>query len=396
MTEARIIVTTSLILLFCGCQSAQRDGMALDSSPMTHAQADESDDNEYLVYLGTWYTAEESPGIHVCRFNAATGELVFLGLAAETSNSDFLAVHPNGRYIYATSEKLGTVAAFAIDRGTGKLRFLNKINAGGADPTHIDIDPMGRAVGIANYTGGSTSVLRVNEDGRLGEMTAIVHHTGSSVNPKRQEGPHPHSVNFAPDNRFAVAVDLGADKLLVYRYDAAVGSLAASHQEYVTVHPGAGPRHFAFHPTGRFAYVINEFESTVTAFAYDAEGGSLEALQTITTLPQGFAGANLTAEVRVHPSGRFLYGSNRGHNSIAVFSIDSEKGTLTPVEIVSSRGDWPRNFRIDPTGRYLINANRDSDKVVVFGIDQRSGRLTPTGQVIDIDAPVCVRFVPID
>ena len=397
---ARMIVTAFFVLVYCGCESTRRHSTDLEALPTAQAPANalagESDGNEYLVYLGTWYTLEESPGIYAYRFNTTTGELLSLGVAAKTPNSDFLAVHPNGRFIYATCEKLGTVAASAIDKSTGKLTFLNKIDAGGADPTHIDIDLTGRAVGVANYTGGSVSVLSINEDGRLHEISAIVHHTGSSINPERQQGPHPHSVNFSPDNRFVVAVDLGADKLFIYRYDATVGSLVANDLTSVTVNPGAGPRHFSFHPTGRFAYVINEFDSTVTVFSYDAQHGALEELQTISTLPKGFTGTNFCAEVSVHPSGRFLYGSNRGHNSIVVFSIDSDKGTLTLVEIVSSQGKWPRNFRIDPTGRYLVNANRDSNNVIVFHIDQGSGRLTPTGQVLEIESPVCVRFVPLD
>jgi len=239
------------------------------------------------------------------------------------------------------------------------------------------------------------AVLPIGADGRLAEASAFVQHSGSSVD-ARQRGPHAHSINLSSDNRFALAADLGLDQLLVYRFDPEHGSLAANDPPYAKLNPGAGPRHFAFHPGGRYLYAINELQSTVTAFAFDPARGALKEMQTVSTLPKDFRGKNTTAEVQVHPSGKFLYGSNRGHDSIAVFAIDSRRGTLTPVEQVSTQGQTPRNFRIDPTGSYLLAANQDSHSVVVFRIDPKSGRLTPTGQRVEIFFPVCVKFLAVE
>jgi 6-phosphogluconolactonase len=240
------------------------------------------------------------------------------------------------------------------------------------------------------------AVFRVLKDGRLGEASAFVQHVGSSVNPERQKEPHAHSINLSPDNRFAIAADLGLDRLLVYRFDAAKGTLAANTPAFAKVNPGSGPRHLAFHPSGRFAYVISEMQSTVSAFAYDTAGGVLRELQTTSTLPKDFSGENDTAEVQVHLSGKFLYGSNRGHDSIAVFAIDAAQGTLTSIERVPTQGKMPRNFGIDPTGSYLWAANQGSDNLVVFRIDPQTGRLTPTGQVLEVASPVCVKFVAVE
>jgi 6-phosphogluconolactonase len=216
------------------------------------------------------------------------------------------------------------------------------------------------------------------------------------VDRARQEGPHAHSINLSADNRFAIAADLGLDELLVYRFDADRGTLQANDPPFAKVNPGAGPRHFVFHPSGRFAYVISEIQCTITAFAFDAAHGTLRQLQTLSTLPQGFAGQNDDAEVRVHPSGKFVYGSNRGHDSIALFAVDPERGTLRLVENISTQGKTPRNFNLDPTGTYLFAANQDTDNVVIFRVDPDTGHLTPTGQVLSVPSPVCVRFVPID
>ncbi|MBI1939875.1 MAG: lactonase family protein [Acidobacteria bacterium] len=356
---------------------------------------------KYIVYIGT-YTGKESKGIYAYRFVPGTGQLVSLGLVAETINPSWLAVHPNQRFLYSANEvgdyegqKSGAVSAYAVGRESGRLTFLNEVPSRGGAPCHAVVDKTGKNLLIANYSGGNVAVFPVADDGRLSKASGFVQHSGSSVNPQRQKGPHAHSINVSPDNRFAVAADLGLDQLLVYRFDAAQGSLAAHSPAFAKLQPGAGPRHFAFHPGGRFAYVINELQSTVTAFAYEA-GGILKELQTIPTLPKDFAGDNTTAEVQVHPSGKFLYGSNRGHDSIAVFSIDAEKGTLTPLEQVPTQGKTPRNFGIDPTGSYLFAANQNSGNIVVFRIDAKTGRLTPTGQVLEVPTPVCVRFVEAD
>ncbi len=361
-----------------------------------------SGQREFVVYIGA-YTGAKNKGIHAFRFDAATGKLSPLGLVGETANPSFLAIHPNRRFLYAVGEissfdgqKSGAVSAFSIDASSGKLTFLNQVASRGAGPCHLNVDASGRNVLVANYGSGSVAVLPLDPDGRLREASAFIQHAGSSVNPKRQQGPHAHSVNLSADNRFAVVADLGLDQVLVYRFDAGKGSLAPNTPPFTKVNPGAGPRHFAFHPAGRFAYVINEIQSTVTAFDWEAERGTLTELQTISTLPKDFKGDSSTAEVQVHRSGKFLYGSNRGHNSIAVFSIDSAKGTLTHVENVSTQGKIPRNFGLDPTGAYLLAANQQSDNIVVFSIDQKTGRLTPTGQTVETPSPVCVKFLPLD
>ena len=356
----------------------------------------------YLVYVGT-YTTSKSKGIYAYRFDTDSGRLTSLGLVAETVNPSFLAVDPSRRFLYAVNEisnyaggKGGGVSAFAIDRATGKLTFLNEVSSRGREPCHVSLDKTGKFVMVANYGGGSAAVFPVLADGRLGEASAFVEHHGSSVNPERQEGPHAHSIAPSPDNRFVLAADLGLDRLLVYHFDPAQGSLKPNDPPFATVKPGAGPRHFAFHPSGRFVYTINEMGSSITAFSYDAARGSLRELETVSTLPKDFAGASDTAELEAHPSGKFLYGSNRGHDSIAVFAIDGGKGTLTLVEHVPTGGKTPRSFAIDPAGSCLVVANQDSDNVVVFRIDARTGRLTPTGKVSDVPSPVCVTFVALE
>jgi 6-phosphogluconolactonase len=355
---------------------------------------------DYLVYFGT-YTRGSSKGIYVSRFSAVTGKLTPPELAAESANASFLAIHPNGRFLYAANEansfqgqRTGYVSSFAIDRANGKLTLLNQVSSRGAGPAHLTVDRSGKNVLVANYGGGSVAVLPVKEDGSLAEATGFVQHTGTGVT-KRQQGPNAHSVNMSPDNRFAVVADLGLDKVFVYRFDPVKGSLEANNPPFAKAAPGAGPRHFAFHPNRPFAYVIDEMASTVMAFAYNAKAGVLTELQTITTLPKGFTGASSTAEVQVHPAGKFLYGSNRGNDSIAVFSIDARRGTLTPLEVVPTQGKTPRNFGIDPTGSFLFAANQDSSNVVLFRIDPKTGRLTPTGQVVEVGAPVCVKFLPL-
>ena len=352
-------------------------------------------------YIGT-YTGAKSKGIYVSSLDPATGKVSPPELAAETVNPSFLALHPNGRFVYAANEidrfagkPSGAVSAFAIDSKTGILSFLNQQASGGGAPCHLVVDKAGKSVLVANYGGGSVAVLPVEKKGDLGEATAFHQHRDSSVNPARQKSPHAHSINLDAANRFAVAADLGLDKLLVYRFTPGAGLLAPHDPPWTAVAPGSGPRHFSFHPKGRFAYVINQINCTVTAFAYRPERGELQALESVSTLPPGQAmqGSFSTAEVQVHPSGKFLFGSNRGHNSIVVYAIDQKTGRLTYVENQSSQGKTPRNFGIDPDGRYLLAANQDSDNIAVFQIDSNSGRLSPTGQVIAVGSPVCVKFL---
>jgi 6-phosphogluconolactonase len=354
---------------------------------------------EYLVYFGT-YTGKGSQGIYACRFRPSTGKLTAVELAAETPNPSFLVVDPAQRYLFAANEigdyknaKSGSVSSFAIDRRTGKLRALNTVASGGADPCHLAVDKNGSHVLAANYTGGSVAVLPVKADGMLGEASDFIQHKGSSVDPERQKEPHAHDVVLTPDNRFAVVADLGLDKLMVYRLDIEKGKLTANDPPAGSVKPGSGPRHFAFHPNGRWAYVINEMGNTITAFNWDGAKGSFHEMQTVPTLPKDFKGENTTAELVVDRKGRYLYGSNRGHDSIAVYAIDPAKGMLTLLEDVPTLGKEPRMFALDPTGAYLFAANQNSNTVVVFRVNPSSGRLTPTGEKVEVVSPVCVTFV---
>jgi 6-phosphogluconolactonase len=353
-----------------------------------------------LVYFGT-YTGEKSKGIYVARLDPASGKLSAPELAAETVSPSFLAIHPNRKFLYAANEvgkfegkNTGSISAFSI-QPDGKLTLLNQVASAGAAPCHLVVDQTGQAVLVANYVGGNVASFPIHKDGRLGEAAASIKHEGSSVNPQRQKAPHAHSINLDPGNRFAAAADLGLDKILVYRFDARKATLTPNDPPHASVKPGAGPRHFAFHPAGRFAYVINELDCTITAFSFDGNRGELKEIQTVSTLPEGESVQRgySTAEVQVHPSGKFLYGSNRGHNTIAVFTIDEQSGKLSQIEVRSTEGRTPRNFGIDPAGQFLLAANQQSDNVVVFRIDAASGRLVPTGQTIEVGTPVCVKFL---
>jgi 6-phosphogluconolactonase len=285
----------------------------------------------------------------------------------------------------------GAVSAFAVDERTGALSFLNSQPSGGAAPCHLTVDKEGRNVLVANYAGGSVAVLPILPDGRLRTPSTVVLHDGKSVNPERQQAAHAHSITLDPGNAFALVADLGMDKVVGYRFDARAGTLSATRP--ASLPPGSGPRHLAFHPDGRRVFVINELLSTVTAFDYDGGTGALSERQTISTLPAEFRGANFTAEVLVHPDGRLLYASNRGHDSIAVFAIDSATGRLSPAGHRSTQGNWPRNFAIDPTGTYLLAANQRSDSIVVFRIDRATGQLQAVGGPYPVPRPVCLRMV---
>ena len=350
-------------------------------------------------YVGT-YTDHGSKGIYAYSFDSATGAHTSLGLAAESANPSFLAIAPSGNFLYAVHEisKLngqptGAVSAFAIQPKTAKLTLLNQVSSRGAAPAHIALDRSGKYALVSNYDAGSVTVFPLLEDGSLGEATAFVQHKGSSVNKERQEGPHAHAAAFSPDNRFVIVADLGLDQLLVYRFDAAAGTLGSDPQVVRAV-PGAGPRHLVFDAGGRHLYVINEMQSTVVTYAYDAANGTLSELQIVSALPKGFARASEAAEIEIHSSGKFLFASNRGDDSIAVFAVNAKDGTLTPLEFVSTGGKTPRNFELDPTGAWLLVANQDSDDIVVFRVDPSTGHLTRSGPELHVPSPVCVRFVP--
>jgi 6-phosphogluconolactonase len=354
---------------------------------------------ESLVYFGT-YTGAKSQGIYVARFDSATGSLSAPELAAETKNPTFLAVALGGNFLYAVSEvdhmgdkPTGAVDAFVVDAKTGKLAPLNRQFSGGAGPCHISVDAAGKCLLVANYGGGSIAALPINADGSLGEATTNLQHHGSSVNTNRQAGPHAHSILPSPDNRFTLDCDLGLDKIFINHLDASAAKLTPGDPPFATVAPGSGPRHLVFSADGKFIYVINEMAGTINVFNYTATSGAMSEVQTISTLPKDFSGYNTTAEIALHPKGKFLYASNRGHDSIAVFAVDRKTGRLTLVEHQSTLGRTPRHFAIDPTGRWLLAENQDSDSVVVFAIDPDTGRLIPTGQTVSIGSPVCAVFV---
>lgn len=355
--------------------------------------------SKYFLYVGT-YTDKESKGIYGYRWDEVTGELWSLSVAAETTNPSFLAVDPSRRFLYAVNEvsnyeskASGGVTAFAIDHRTGRLSRLNGVASRGTDPCYLSLDKTGKYVLVANYTSGSVAVFPVLKDGRLGASSAFVQHEGNSVNPKRQEGPHAHWIETAANNRFAIVADLGLDEVKVYRFDAKHGTLAANDPPFARLDAGSGPRHAAFAPNGKFVYVVNELGSTITGFSYNAGRGELKTFQTVSTLPKGFSGSNDTAEIHVHPNGKFLFASNRGHDSIVVFAIDQNNGTLSLVDDFASGGKTPRNFEIDPSGTRLFVANQESDNIVVFRIDQETGRLTSTNMVLTVPSPVSLRFV---
>jgi 6-phosphogluconolactonase len=364
------------------------------------SHADSPKPEKAWVFLGT-YTGATSKGIYRCEMDLATGNLSEPQLAAEVATPSFLAVHPSRKFLYAVGEleefakkKQGAVYAFALDPKTGELTKLNQQGSGGPGPCHIVVDKARQNVLVANYSGGSAACLPIDGDGSLRPASSVVQHTGKGSNPDRQEGPHAHSINLDARNNFAFVADLGLDQVRVYKFDPTNGKLTPNDPPFVALAAGAGPRHFAFHPNGKFAYVINELASTVTAMTYDADHGRLEKLQTITTLPPDFKGETTTAEVVVHPSGKFLYGSNRGQDSIVAYSIDPTHGTLTLIGHQKDGVKVPRNFNIDPTGRFLVVANQDSDSVVVFAIAD-NGELKPTEHKVAVGKPVCVRFVPV-
>jgi 6-phosphogluconolactonase len=356
---------------------------------------------KFLVYVGTYTTKQSSKGIYVYRFDATSGQLTSVGLAAESTDPSFLAVHPSGKYLYAVNEvdefggqKSGAVTAFQIDHKSGLLKVLNQQATRGGGPCHISLDKTGKYVFVANYGGGSVAAFPVHDDGSLGDASAFVQHSGSSIDKERQEKPHAHWIGVSPDNRFVLSADLGLDEVLVYRFDSSKGSLTPNDPPFAKVDSGAGPRHFAFSRSGKFGYVLSEMATTVTAFSYNAAKGSLSVIQTVPTLPKDYAGPKEAAELVVHPSGKFLYASNRaGADAITAFAIDPVKGTLKHIGQFPTKGKTPRNFAIDPSGKFLLAANQESNNIVVFRINTATGALTPTGQTVEVSAPVCVTFV---
>jgi len=358
-----------------------------------------------LVYVGT-YTQSGSKGIYQFRLQTQNEEvsqnilLVPMGLAVEAANPSFLAVDPDRRLVFAVNETnsfegqpTGYVSAYAVDPTTGRLALINQQPSGGRGPCHLVLDPTGRNLLVANYGGGSVSVIRVAADGRLGPTTAQIQHTGSSVHPQRQTGPHAHSVTLDPTNRFAFVCDLGLDRVLIYRFDPDRGTLTPAEPAFAALKPGAGPRHLAFGAGGKFAYVLNELDSTITVFAHDG-AGRLQEVESVTTLPPYFDGRNSTAEIAVLPNGKYLFASNRGFNSVAQFEIDPGSGRLRYVEEQATGGKTPRHFGIDPDSRHLAVGNQDSDTILVCRIDPANGRLKPSGVFAEVPSPACIVFLP--
>jgi 6-phosphogluconolactonase len=353
------------------------------------------------VYVGTVSGKNGGKGIYRCELDLHSGKLSQPVLAVETVNPAFLAIRPDRKFLYAVGQPgqdrgvPGAITAFAIDPSNGDLTRLNQESTGGPGPCFVTVDRTGRNALIANYSGGSCGVLPIADDGSLKPMSSFMQHEGKGTNPQRQDAPHAHSINLDASNHFAFVPDLGLDKVVSYRLDPSAGTLVANNPPSASVAPGAGPRHFTFHPDGRHAYVINELACTVTAFNYDPQRGALDMVQTVSTLPSGVKPEdfkNTTAEVLVHPSGKFVYGSNRGHNTIAIFAVDPSTAQLTPIGHQGSGIKTPRNFNIDPTGQWMLVGNLDGDNINVFRIDPQSGMLQPVGEPVPVPKPMCIKF----
>jgi 6-phosphogluconolactonase len=349
--------------------------------------------DDELLYVGTYTDAGRSDGIHLLRMDRRSGRLRSAGSVDAGPNPSFLELHPNGRVLYAVNDvELGSVGAFAIAGHDGALTRLNAAPSAGSDPCFVSVDRSGRVVLVANYADGSVALLPIEADGALAPATSVVRHAGSGPDADRQQRPHAHCIVADPSNRFALAADLGADRVFVYRLDPDGMALRHIEEGDAFMRPGAGPRHLAFHPTLPLVFVANELDSTVATLRFDARSGALSPLETRSTLPAGWTGTNYPADVHVAPFGRVLYVSNRGHNSLAVFSIAESTGALSLEQVVSTDGDWPRHFSLDPTGQWLLVANQKSDSIVVFSRDEKTGRLAATRQRIALPSPVCLRF----
>jgi 6-phosphogluconolactonase len=352
----------------------------------------------YRAYVGTYTARTNSKGIYEFDFDPATGKMSVVQVAAETKDPSWVAVHPNGKYLYSVNEtgKASAISAFAIDPKNGKLTLMNQLPSLGEDPCFLSFDRTGKFLLVANYTSGNVAVFPLLADGKLGEHTALQQDSGTlGLNKERQEGPHAHFIAPSTHNRLAYVADLGLDHVLVYKFDSAKGTLEPiGESASAELKSGAGPRHLVFSDNGRFMYVVSEMASAVTVFANENQE-TLRAIQTLPMLPTGFSGRNDAAEIEIHPSGKFLYASNRGHDSIIEYSIDAKTGMLTQVADVATGGKEPRHFAIDPTGNFLLAENQLSDTIAAFRIDSASGKLTPTGETLSVPSPVCIAFLSI-
>jgi len=363
-----------------------------------------------LIYVGTYsepilfgtgqVLQGQGKGIYSFKFDKAGKKLTLNGITEGVRNSSYLAFDAKREFLYCVNEfkeyegkPSGAVSAFRIDQKSGALTYLNSKPSHGTDPCHLIVDRSGKFVLIANFASGSVCVLPIQSDGSLGDETDFRQHQGSSIDPKRQTSPHAHAVELDASGRFVYVPDLGMDQVVVYKFDTATGKLTPAGVPLVKTKPGAGPRQLVMHPKGKYAYLINELNSTMTALAFDAATGALTEIQTLSTLPAGYDGATSCAEVQITPNGKFLYGSNRGHNSIVGYAVDETTGKLTLIGHESTQGRIPRNFEVDPAGKYLIAANQDTNNLVMFEIDQKTGKLTPNGLTAEAGTPICVRFV---
>ena len=371
----------------------------LISFTVSHMQSEAKTDDP-LAFIGTYTEGKnKGKGIYSFRFVPASGELRLLSVREGIKNPSFLAVHPDGKYLYAVSEVAetegkpgGSVWAYKIDHATGTLSPINHQSSEGSGPCYAAVDNSGSSLLVANYDSGSIASLPINKDGSLGKASSAIQHEGKSIDPERQKGPHAHSINVTPDNHYAIAADLGMDKLLIYKLDPKTSKLERNEPAFCSSMPGGGPRHLSFALDGRFAYVANEMKSSVSAFAFDAAKGALSEIQTVSTLKDEVPG-NSTAEIKMHPNGKFLYCSNRGHDSLAIFSVDGDSGKLSLIGHQKTGGQTPRNFGIDPTGNYIIVCNQNSNNALVFKIDLNTGLLNQLGEPVSVAAPVCVKFL---
>jgi 6-phosphogluconolactonase len=360
-----------------------------------------------FVYVGTYTdTPAKGKGIYLYRYEAKTGHLTTLGVAAEVANPSFLATDPRSRFLYAVTERGSdpnvkgatsdqTVSSYSINPKTGALTLLNRVSSAGGMPCHLVVDQTGKMLFVADYGSGRVVSYALNSDGSIGAQTGLEQDSGSSINPRRQEGPHVHSTVLSPDNRFLFTPDLGLDQIKIYKIDPAKGTFVPNDPPSVSVTPGLGPRHFVFGRGAKFAYAVCEMGSSVVVFSYDREAGSLRPIQTVSTLPNDFTGLSTAAEIEVDKTGRYLYASNRGSDSITVFSIDPQQGTVTKRQVAPTMGKGPRNFKIDPAGERIVAANQNSNLLTVSKIDPGTGQLTPESETVDVPAPVCVIFVPV-
>jgi 6-phosphogluconolactonase len=374
---------------------------ALGTASLRLALADDMKPAEDSIYVGTYTSKTESKGLYLVKMTRTTGALRLVGPVADAIDPSYVAVSMSARFVYAVNEMTeyegkpsGAVSAFARDRATGALTLVNRVPSGGGAPCYVTFDRTGKFLLVANYVGGSVSAFPIRKDGGLGDASAFIQHTGHGANAERQESPHAHCIMPDPANRHVLVSDLGLDRVFVYGFNARTGTLSVPPVAHAEMPGGAGPRHLAFHPNGRILYVVNELNSTVVTLRYDAKSGTLTKLQSVPSVGLETPPNNSPADVHVHPSGRFLYMSNRGHNSIATFAIDPTTFTLRQLQLEPTGGDWPRNFAIDPSGRFLFVAHQRSNSIVTHRIDTRTGMLTSTGATLDVPAPVCLQFVP--